>query len=315
MLQHSHQLHRFSPPLVRRRDDAAFLDRRVPVHRGFDLGGPYFHAGGVDHALEAVGNVKKTVSVAVAEVAGTEELFPAYLAPGFLEGLLVLPVAGQQLRAAHHDFALFSAFQHPEILRIDDQGFGIEGGDAEALLLRVLRRVDMGLRDGLGHAVALDVAHAAEVVELLRDRLGHRRAAAEDPFERGDVVLERLRVRQKVHHHRRHVVPVRALVALDQPRRLQRVPAPLDHHRAAGVDGREEAVDQAGDVEERRRRQGDHVLADVLPGRRAGDVVQNRGVRVHAALRQAGAAGGVGHHGKVVRFCDRGFGFARNDVL
>ena len=159
----------------------------------------------------------------------------------------------------------------------------------------------MRLRDRLGHAVAFHVAHAAQVEELLRDRLGHRRAAAEDPLERGDVVRERLRVRQEVHHHRRHVVPVRAAVPLDERRRRERLPAPLDDDRAAGAGRGEETVHEAGDMEEGRRRERDRVRPHVLPGDRAGHVVQHRGVRMHAAFRPARAAGGVGHEAEILR--------------
>ena len=147
-------------------------------------------------------------------------------------------------------------------------------------------------------------------------------AAAEDPFERADVVLQRLRVREQVHHHGRHIVPVGAAMAFHQPRGFEGIPAPLDHHGATGVDGREEAVDEAGDMKKRRRSQGHRVFVDMLPGRRAGHVVQHGRMGVHAAFRPAGAARGVGQHAQIVGlcaagswFCSRCLGFSCNEEM
>ena len=69
--------------------------------------------------------------------------------------------------------------------------------------------------------VALDVAHAATSNSFCAIASGIAAPPPKIHLQRGDVVLERLRVREQVHHHRRHVVPVRAAVALDElaPRR------------------------------------------------------------------------------------------------
>ena len=123
-------------------------------------------------------------------------------------------------------------------------------------------------------------------------------------------MLERLRVREQVHHHRRHVVPVGAAMALDQLRRGKGIPARLDDDAAAGVDERKQAVDQPGDVKKRSGGERHGIRSHVLPDRRTDDVVQDRRMRVHAALRPPGAARGVGHHAQVAGLRDGRRGFA-----
>jgi hypothetical protein len=84
-----------------------------------------------------------------------------------------------------------------------------------------------------------------------------------------------------------------------------RVPAALDHHRAAGPRSRQEAVHEAGYVKERRGRERDRLGCDVLPGGCPDHVVQDGGMRVHASLRAAGAARRVRHQAQVGRARDR----------
>jgi len=67
--------------------------------------GQTLKAGGVDHALQAIGDEEIALLVVVAEVAGTEEWLAVVLDKRFTRRLLLPPVAFEHLRPMDDDLA------------------------------------------------------------------------------------------------------------------------------------------------------------------------------------------------------------------
>ncbi len=88
-------------------DDADFLHGGVLREHGLDFGGPDFEAGGVDHALEAVGHEKIAFVVGITDVAGAEVALAVDVDEGFGVGCGTVPVAFEELRAADGNFTAF----------------------------------------------------------------------------------------------------------------------------------------------------------------------------------------------------------------
>ena len=78
------------------------------------------------------------------------------------------------------------------------------------------------------------------------------------------------------------------------------IPARHEHHGAARVHRAEHAVEHAGDVEHRHDAEHDRLRPAGVAPLAADRVVHQRAMRVHAALRQAGRARGVGQQREIV---------------
>ena len=301
--QHDHRLDRLAAVGVARADHAGLGHRRMAVEQQLHLRRPDLEAAGVDHALEPVGEEEVALLVHAAEIAGAEEA-PARHAGQLDEGRLgrgpVLPVAGEQHRPAGDDLADLAGGQLGQRDRIDHPRVGAEQRQAQALQLGPLGRIGVAGRGGLGQAVALGEGQAEVALQPLGHRLRHRRAAAAEKAQAREVQARRLRAGEQVDDHRRDAGPVADAVARDQPPGQHAVPARHHHHRRAAPGRRQHAVDHAGDVEEGHHAQRDRLGADMAPQRAADDVGHQRAVGVHAALGQAGGAGGVGQQHQVV---------------
>ncbi len=129
-----HRLHRFAAVGVARGDDAAFLDRRMLVHHRLHFGRPHLVAAGVDHPLQTVGEIKITVGVHGAEIAGTEKALAVALEESLFCLARIVPVALKHLWAVDHDFADLARRQRLQAGRIDHQRLGVEDRNAQALL-------------------------------------------------------------------------------------------------------------------------------------------------------------------------------------
>ena len=214
--------------------------------------------------------------------------------------LRVAPVALEHLRTARQyladfsggDFARGAGFDHPRV--------GVEDGDAKTLLLGPVGGVDVRWRDGFRQAVAFDIVQPGKVLELLRHRLGHRRATAADAGEAAEPVVAQRRIGEEVDRHRRDIGPTVHTVMLDQPGRRLAIPALHQDHRRAHVDRAVHAALHAGDVKERQRGQHHGVGDRPEPDRAGHGGEHHRGMGVDATLGQTGGAGGERHHAQVV---------------
>ena len=80
----------------------------MPVHKTFDLGGPNFKTGRIDHAFHPVNDEEVALFVVVAHVAGAEETFAVDFDEGFLGFQGAVPVTLEDLRPAGDDLAHFA---------------------------------------------------------------------------------------------------------------------------------------------------------------------------------------------------------------
>ena len=179
--------------------------------------------------------------------------------------LRMLPVALEDHRPAGDDLADLADRHLLQRQRVDDPRIDREDRDAEALQLGALRRVRMAGRGGLGEAVAFGEADAELVEQALRHRMRHRRAAAAHRAQAGEVEALVVGAAEQVDHHRRNADPVRDPVVRDQPPGELAVPARHQHHRGAGIDRAEHAVEHAGDVEHRHHAEAQRLGRAVAP--------------------------------------------------
>ena len=155
-------------------------------------------------------------------------------------------------------------------------------------------------RDGLGQAIAFHIGDA-DIRKPLRHRRRHRRAAAAQAADRGQIVLVDVGIQEKILNHRGNRGPARDLVALDALRGDFAIPARQQHHGIADEQRPVHAALHAGDVEHRRHGQQRHFGLQGEPLHAAHRGVHDRAVRVHAALGLPGGAGGIRHHAQIVR--------------
>ncbi len=143
----------------------------------------------------------------------------------------------------------------------------------------------MRWRRRLGQAVAFDEAQPELLPELFRNRRGHRRAAAADVDETGEIKFRDVRAAEKVDHHRRDHRPACDLMSRDQGARELTIPARHDHRRTAQVDRQMQAVEHARDVKHRHNGKAYAFHGAVAPHRATHHVVANRSMRVDTAFR------------------------------
>ena len=301
VLQRHHRLHRLAAARIVRGHHAHFTDRRMPVHQGLDLGRPDLVAGSVDHALQAVDHEEVAVLVDPPQVAGAEKNLAVDLDEGIRARSRIVPVAPHHLGPVHDDLADLAHAQFPHRLRVDHARIDVADRDAQALLLRAVVRVDVGRRDGLGHAIALDVADTHQLLHALGDRVRHGRPAATQAPDARQIVFHHARAGQQVHHHGRDQLGRVHAVAADAFGRGVAVPARQHHHGAATEDRAVHPALHAGHVEERQHAQCHRILLGAEPLHAGHRVVHHAAVGVHAALRVAGGARGIRHAGQVVR--------------
>lgn len=82
-------------------DDGGFAHGGVGVEHVFDVAGPDFVAGGVDHVFFAIDQIEPACLVHEADIAGVQ----AAIADGFGGFVWFVPVAGDDHRAGGHNFA------------------------------------------------------------------------------------------------------------------------------------------------------------------------------------------------------------------
>ena len=272
----------------------------MAVEDGLHLGRPDLVAGRVDHALEPVDHEEVAVLVDAAEIAGAKEGLAIVLDERGGGCLRIAPITLEHLRAARQYLADFAAGDFARSAGFDYARVGVEDRDAQALLLGPVGGVDMGRRNGFRQTVAFDVVQPGEVLELLRHRLGHRRATATDAGETVEAVVAQGRIGEEVDRHGGDVGPAVHAVMFDQPGGRLAVPALHQDHRRAHVDGAVHAALHAGDVKERQRGQHHGVGNRPEPDRAGHGGEHHRGMGVDATLGQTGGAGGERHHAQVV---------------
>src|SRR5258708_17153949 len=142
---------------------------------------------GDDHVLLAIDQVKITVSVHVADVAGQETVahkrFRGFLWP--------IPVALGYVRPSNPDFADLARWQ--DVLRIVERDHvHFDAGQHQpdrARLVRSLLRMRGAGRAGLGHAPAAPELQAAPALEDFFDLDRPRCAARAAAHPRGEIAL------------------------------------------------------------------------------------------------------------------------------
>ena len=201
----------------------------------------------------------------------------------------------------HDDFALLTLRYFVQRRRVDNPRIATDKRHTQALLLGSVVRVAVGRRCGLGQPVTLSIVQAILFKQALRDCLRHGGAAATDVNQTGQVKLIEIWTRQQINHHGRDVRPVRDAPAADELTGQLAVPARHDHQRCAAVHRRMHHRHHAGDVEHWHDRQDDVRKVGAAPQACRNRVVHDAGVRMHATLRQAGGAAGVGQHSQVLR--------------
>ncbi len=298
---HDESLDALSAVGVASADDAGLQHRRMAVEQRFYLGWPHLVARGIDHALEPVDHEEIAFLVDIAQVASAEVAHAPDFGEGLRRGLGLAPVAAEHLRAVDQDFADTAGGQFLQGLRIDHDGRGVLDRQAQALLLGALARIDMRRRDGFGQAIALDVLQSPQRRDALGHRLGHGRAAAVERRQGAEVISIQIRLVEKVDQHGRNRRPRSDAMALDHLRGAAPVPARHDDHGSAQVDRQIHPVLQAGDMKHRQRGQGDAILRIAPILRRRHDGMHHAGMGVHATLRRAGGARGIGNHRQVLR--------------
>ena len=206
------------------------------IEHRLDLRRPYLEAGGVNHALEAIGDEEVALVVVIAEVAGAKEALAVMLDERLARRLVLAPVAFENLRPVHDDLAHLADAELGARFQVDNPGVRIEERDAGALAFRPLRRIDMTRRHGLGEPVALDVGQAEHLFQLARERFRHRRAAAAELPQRRKIVFAELRIGDEVDQHGGNRRPVRDARPLDLHRGAVAIPARQQHDAGAAVD-------------------------------------------------------------------------------
>ena len=184
-LEGDERLHRLATPGVGRGDDGDLQDVGMRIQRHLHFRRPHFVAGGIDHALEAIGDVEVPVRVVVAEIAGAQKAAAVDLDERRGRRVRIVPVALEDLRAARDDFTALVRRKRPQGVRVDHERLGVERRNPEALFAQIAGRVHVRLRDGFGHPVRFHILDAATLVELLRYRFRHCGAAAEYVAQRG----------------------------------------------------------------------------------------------------------------------------------
>ena len=134
---------------------------RIQIHHRFHFCGPHFETRCVDHALQAIDDVKISLLVDTPQIAGAEKAFAFKFDERLGAGLGVFPVTLKHLRTVRNNFADFADRQFLQGVRIDDARIGIENRNAEALLLRPIDRVHVSRRHRFRQAITLDVSQLA----------------------------------------------------------------------------------------------------------------------------------------------------------
>ena len=96
----------------------------------------------------------------------------------FARRLLLAPIAFEHLRPVDDDLAHLADAELGARFGVDDPRIGVEDRNAAALALRAVRRIDVRRCHGFRQAIALDVRQAEDLLQLARQRVGHRGAAA-----------------------------------------------------------------------------------------------------------------------------------------
>ena len=327
--QHHHRLDRLAAVGIAGRNNAGFLNRRVPEHQRLNLCGPDLETRSVDHAFEPVCEEEIALLVDMPEIARSKKTFAIELHKRCCGGCGLLPVALKVLRPADDDFALLALRHFLKRQGVNHARFGADEGHAQALLLGGIGRVAVRRSRGFGQAIAFGEAQTVLLPKALRHRLRHGSAAAADVDQAAQVKAGGLSpscgrascraqplggaanswgrrggkvgTGHQVNHHGRNVGPVRDAPARDQAPGQLAVPARHDDQRRAAVNGGMHDRHHAGDVKHRHHRQHHVLRGAVAPQATAHRVVHQAGMGVHAAFGQPGRAAGVGQHGHVLR--------------
>ncbi len=91
---------------------ARFLYGWMRVQQTFDFGGPYFVAGRIDHAFEAINQKEITFVIDIGQVARAEITYTFDLDKRRFGGIGLSPVALEYLRSMQQNFADFVICQY-----------------------------------------------------------------------------------------------------------------------------------------------------------------------------------------------------------
>ena len=180
----------------------------------------------------------------------------------------VPPIAGEDVRAAHLQFALV---REPDL----DERVRLAG--VPELPHRVLWRQTEDVGRGLSQAVPLDHRRATRRPRL-EQSLGHRRAADDGALEAGEVgvgerpILGEEEVDRRHTHHRRHAL------LLDQPEHPLGAELALEDERGALEPGEKRLHVPAADV--KLRQHLEHDVSRMHAGREVEREVRPEAVRV-----------------------------------
>src|SRR6185312_1625496 len=182
-------------------------------------------AAGLDDVLAAVDDLHIALLVDRRDVAGAE---PALVVEGRRARRLIVEIAADDPRAAHQQLAArlavtrlhlavgrhhlhVDAVERDALARLAGELLG--SGAVEELALEHRKRAD---RAHLGHAPALDAAHAVFLLEGLDHRRRRGRAADGDAVNAVDALAGLLEILQEAEPHRRHAQGQRHLLGLEQ---------------------------------------------------------------------------------------------------
>ena len=244
-----------------------------------------------DEVLQAIDDEEVAVVVAHADVAGVEPT--AGEGPG--GGLLVAPVAREDLRPPEHDLAWLARGDRAALV-VPDIQVEVEARPADAAELGDdAVAVEEGVpRHRLGQAVGVgEPGRRERALDPLDQRDRHLLAAVDDHPHRREVARLDLGQRHDRVHHRRgepHGGDARALDLVDHGPRVE---APVDDHGGAGRDQRGGREVERAHVVQRPARQAE-VVAGEAELHEVGEALPRQvGVRQHHALRAAGRPGRV----------------------
>ena len=149
-----------------------------------------------------------------------------------------------------------------------------------------------GERRRLGKTVTLAQADAARLVSA-QQRLGHRRAAADQDVDAGEIRAGEAWMLRHEQEHRGRAEHRRDAVARDVREHQCRIEAAVQHHVPAALQPDQRGDVQPADMEHRRGGEA-HVAGEILRPEACVDVVpEDIAVRQHRALGPPGGARGV----------------------
>ena len=248
-LQRDHGARFLAKRRVRNGHERRVHDRVVSIKDVLHFGRIDVLATADDDVLGAVDNVTEALIVETREIACPQ---PTVDERG--RGLFrTVPISLDHMRAAHQKFADAPCRQRGAA-RVDHLHVGDRRSRAAAVGTEgvILADVVGERRTGLGHAPATAGAGLRKIlVQPPHQFRRRRRATIGDRLDAGEIIFLARWMLQQLPRDGWHSTDRVDALALDQPKRLLRIPSARDHDEGADGNRDAEGREAAGDVEER----------------------------------------------------------------